>query len=206
MRWMGTADFFWEIRLPAVVETMFVHFLASYVPLQKLTVAQFFHGHSCHAPEEADDYVAEGWCLHRVHGFDRNYRLDCEVLRWAPVRDGDSALHWTSTATQKPPALETVLVKTPAGTFCAIYVPPLEVEPLDFLRFDPGSGFKPELWQQAEDGLFFIKESWHVPSYCDNGKVLSFPLADEVKEWAVIPKTSTRGTSGVRMPTMEAQP
>ena len=208
MRWIHSEDFFREIRLPAVVETVFGYFLASYVPPRAITVAEFHnHNQFCYEPEEASDYMENGWYLHCARGHHRTWPLDCGVLRWAPVHDNDPALQWVAAETRKPPALETVLIKTPAGKFCAIYVPPLTVEPQDFLRFDLHSEFKTELWQQneSENGAFYIREGWHTPAYCDNGEVLSFPLAHEVSEWAWIPKVSTHGTAEQNRQQPEAQ-
>lgn len=198
MRWIRSEDFFREIRLPAVVDTVFGYFLASYVPPETVTIAEFYERNEfCYDENFADEYMENGWYLHCVHRHFRTWPLDCEVLRWAPVRDNDPALQWVVAKSRKPPALETVLVKTPAGKFCAIYVPPLTVAVDDFLHFDPKIEFKPHLWEknEAQNGAFYIKEGWHTPAYCDNGNTLSFPLTHEVREWAWIPKISTDETT-----------
>ena len=156
MRWIRSEDFFREIRLPAVVDTVFGYFLASYVPPETVTIAEFYERNEfCYDENFADEYMENGWYLHCVHRHFRTWPLDCEVLRWAPVRDNDPALQWVVAKSRKPPALETVLVKTPAGKFCAIYVPPLTVAVDDFLHFDPQIEFKPHLWEknEAQNGL-----------------------------------------------------
>ena len=45
MRWIRSEDFFRKIRLPAVVDTVFGYFLASYVPPETVTIAEFYERH-----------------------------------------------------------------------------------------------------------------------------------------------------------------
>lgn len=199
MKWMPAAQHLPPNRTSVVVETWFGHFLAAYVAPESVTFEDFYNRDLCCYDEEyARDFVHTGWYARCQNGYFPYWPLSCEVLRWSSVRDDDPALRWIDCTVRKPAALETVLIKTVSGNYCAFYVPPQTVTLSDFIRFDTNIAYHRNAWEYIGDGHPpCIRAGWHIPVCCDGGKKMSMALPRNASHWAYIPKISGKNENGI---------
>ena len=190
MKWIRATHALPESPEPVIVEPVFGYFLAVYVSPQSVIIEDFYNKSlNCYDEEYARDYVREGWYVCCYYGYYPYWPLSCVILRWAVVRESDPSLHWIDCRKRQPAALETVLARTHARDYCALYVPPQTVTIHDFIRFDPEIEYRHEAWEYSGNGNpCYLKAGWHIPVYCEGGKKMSLPLHGLPSHWAYIPK------------------